>query len=202
LSTLSIIAGPNGAGKSTHSKKLLTELGIDAFDFDKEFDQRWSIFSYDPLVKQGARDATNDSFITQREAALFTRSSFAFETNYHTEAIIPTVEAFKENGFKVVLHYIFLENIQLSLQRVKQRVRQGGHGVDSNTIRKRFVDGLHLLNTTFQLFDTLSLRCSSEGFLRNIVTIEPKTKKATIFNDIPSELIPFIPDLYQFIHQK
>jgi predicted ABC-type ATPase len=165
LATLSIIAGPNGAGKSTHSKNFLTELGIDAFDFDKEFDQRWSVFSYDSLVKQGARDATNDLFIAQRESALFTRSNFAFETNYHTEAIIPTVEAFKENGFRVVLHYIFLENIQLSLQRVKQRVRQGGHGVDGNTIQKRFVAGLQLLNTTFQLFDnliTMFLRRSSE----------------------------------------
>ncbi|MBT1685540.1 AAA family ATPase [Dawidia soli] len=202
MATLSIIAGPNGAGKSTYSKNLLAELGIDAFDFDKEFDQRWRVFSYDPIVKQGIRDATQEFFITQRETALFTRSNFAFETNYHAEAIIATIEAFKEHGFKTKLHYIFLENIDLSIQRVKQRVLEGGLGVDNNTIRKRFVNGLRLLNTTFQLFDTVSLRCSSEGILRNIADIQPKTKRAILFNEIPAALTPFIPDLYQFIHQK
>ncbi|MBT1707680.1 hypothetical protein KK062_05580 [Fulvivirgaceae bacterium PWU5] len=202
MATLSIIAGPNGAGKSTYSKELLIELGIDSFDFDKELDLRWSIFSYDPLVRQGARDATHDLFIMQREAALFTRSNFAFETNYHTEAIIPTIEAFKENDFRIELQYVFLENIQLSLQRVKQRVLTGGHGVDNNTIRERFIASLRLLDTTFQLFDLVSLRCSSEGFLRHIADVEPGTKTAISFNEIPRELVPFIPNLYRFIHQK
>ena len=202
MSTLSIIAGPNGAGKSTYSKRILTNLAIEAFDFDKELDQCWSRFSYDPLTIQGARDATQDLFIMLRETALFTRSNFAFETNYHTEAIISTIEAFKESGFRVELQYIFLENIQLSFQRVRQRVIAGGLGVDDNTIRERFAAGLRLLNSSFQLFDTVSLYCSSEGLLKTIANVEPKTRGISLFNAIPPDLIPFIPDLYQFIHQK
>jgi predicted ABC-type ATPase len=203
LATLSIIAGPNGAGKSTYSKELLIGLEINAFDFDKEVNRRWSMFSYDPLVISGVLDATNEFFLMQRETALFfTRSNFAFETNYHTEAIIPTIEAFKENGFRIGLQYIFLDEIPLAVERVKQRVLKGGPSVGTDTIRKRFIAGLRLLNTTFQLFDIVKLRYSSEGKMRMIADVEPKTKRRIIVNEIPKPLIPLIPDLYHFIHQK
>jgi adenylate kinase family enzyme len=52
LPILTIIAGPNGAGKSTLSKGLLSDSGIEAFDFDKEFYAIWFEFGYDPAVEQ------------------------------------------------------------------------------------------------------------------------------------------------------
>jgi adenylate kinase family enzyme len=70
LPVLTVIAGPNGAGKSTHSKELLSDFGIEAFDFDKEFYSIWSEFNFDPYIKQGALERTQKLYVDRRFSAL------------------------------------------------------------------------------------------------------------------------------------
>lgn len=95
MPVLTIIAGPNGAGKSTHSKELLVHLGVEAFDFDKEFYSIWSQFSFDPLVEQGSIDQAKQLYVDRKSEALRSLKDFAFETNYHTRQILSTIDVFK-----------------------------------------------------------------------------------------------------------
>jgi shikimate kinase len=78
LPRLSIIAGPNGAGKSTSSKSLLQDLGLEAFDFDKEFYNTWKLFSYDPAVENGVRESTEEKFLEAKQNAIVHQNDFAF----------------------------------------------------------------------------------------------------------------------------
>lgn len=129
MPTLKIIAGPNGAGKSTHSKGLLKDLRIEAFDLDKEFYALWSQFDFDPSVEVGALSRAHELYVQRRSEALQTGGDFAFETNYHTQQVLLTLEMFKAKAYSLELIYICLENIETAIERVRDRVAKGGHSV-------------------------------------------------------------------------
>lgn len=135
MSVLTIIAGPNGAGKSTHSKELLAHLNIEAFDFDKEFYSIWSQFGFDPQVEAGAFNRAEGLYIERRFDALQNSRDFAFETNYHTNQIISTIELFRANGYFLELIFICLEDPETAIERVKDRVAKGGHAVNEAIVR-------------------------------------------------------------------
>jgi len=134
LPILTIIAGPNGAGKSTHSKELLSDSHIEAFDFDKEFYTLWSQFSYDPQVEQGAFSRAQELYIERRTAALEFNRDFAFESNYHTTDVLDVVETFKSKGYRTELILICLKSPELAIERVKLRVANGGHSVEESRL--------------------------------------------------------------------
>ena len=44
-------------------------------------------------------------------------------------------------GYKVKLVFLYLPDVRLAIERVKNRVRQGGHNVPVETIRRRYEKG-------------------------------------------------------------
>lgn len=171
MPVLTIIAGPNGAGKSTHSKELLTHLGIEAFDFDKEFYSIWSQFSFDPYIEQGAFDRAQELYTVRRSAAIQQKQNFAFETNFHTEQIFSVVDLFRSNGYPIELIFILLESPDIAIERVKDRVAKGGHSVDEMTIQERFRNGLILPDESFRQFNLVSIYLSKQNDIEAIAII-------------------------------
>lgn len=199
MPVLTVIGGPNGAGKSTHSKELLEDYGIEAFDFDKSFYSIWSQFSFDPAIEQSAFDGALDLYVNQRASALTKNQNFAFETNYHTKDILPVVNLFKSKGYTVELIFIFLESTSIAIERVKDRVAKGGHPVDEETIIQRFNNGLTLINESFQVFDSVSLYLSEQNTVNAIAILEPGKSNAITFAPIPSSLVSYLPEVINFI---
>jgi len=195
LPVLTIIAGPNGAGKSTHSKELLSDSGIEAFDFDKEFYGIWSQFGYDPAIEQGAFFRTSELYLERRTSALESKNDFAFETNFHTREVFDVVDKFKSRGFECELIFICLESVELAIQRVKTRVMQGGHSVDEATIRNRFEAGLKLLDSSFNKFDLVTMLTSvpSDVFLSFV--LDPEEDAMMTFKTVPRSLNPLLPKI-------
>ena len=143
---LFVIAGPNGAGKSTTSAHLLQPYGLKAFDWDKEFYQKWSEFGYDPLVESGVRNATNELFENLKDEATANAKSFAFETNFHTNEILQVTDEFQRAGFETSLYFLSISNVDICKERVAYRVQEEqGHNVSMPTIRERFEKGLTML---------------------------------------------------------
>lgn len=195
---MTIIAGPNGAGKSTHSKELLVHLGVEAFDFDKEFYSIWSQFSFDPLVEQGSIDQAKQLYVDRKSEALRSLKDFAFETNYHTRQILSTIDVFKTHGYHLELVFIFLEIPEIAIERVKDRVAKGGHAVYESTIRERFANGLNLLNESFRRFDTVSIYLSEFQRIEALMILEPQLLKIELFAPIPEALVSPLPQLIEF----
>lgn len=48
----------------------------------------------------------------------------------------------KRTGYRVVLFFLWLADVDVAIARVKNRVRQGGHNVPENVIRRRFESGI------------------------------------------------------------
>lgn len=199
MPVLTIIAGPNGAGKSTHSKDILAHLSIEAFDFDKEFYSIWSQFGFDPYVEQGAFNRAQELYIERRTAALQENQNFAFETNYHTRQIFPILDIFRSNGYRIELVFICLENPEKAIERVKDRVAKGGHWVDEETIRERFSNGLSLLDTSFHLFDLVSIYLSKQNDIEGLLILEPHNRSVVSLSTIPVTLASQLPVITQFV---
>jgi predicted ABC-type ATPase len=52
------------------------------------------------------------------------------------------IRRWREVGYHVTLFFLSLPNPQIAIDRVAERVRQGGHDVPSDVIRRRFDAGL------------------------------------------------------------
>jgi predicted ABC-type ATPase len=99
------------------------------------------------------------------------------------------------------LIFICLENPEIAIERVKDRVAKGGHPVDETTIRKRFTKGLNLLDESFHMFDTVYIYLSKYKIIEGILVLEPQVKKATTINAIPSALESQLPHLKRFVQE-
>ena len=66
----------------------------------------------------------------------------------------------QKQGYQFHLIFLWLQNADLAVFRVKERIKAGGHSVPEETIRRRYVAGLknffHLYNPladSWQLYD-------------------------------------------------
>ena len=53
-------------------------------------------------------------------------------------------------GYRVELFFLSLPSADMAVQRVAERVRQGGHNIPEATIRRRFEAGRRLLTELYQ----------------------------------------------------
>ncbi|PVY37903.1 zeta toxin family protein [Pontibacter virosus] len=77
------------------------------------------------------------------------KEDFALETTLATRSYAQTIKKAREIGFNVTLVYFWLTSPELAIQRVKNRVAEGGHNIPEEVIRRRYIKGVKNL---FQLF--------------------------------------------------
>lgn len=70
------------------------------------------------------------------------RVDFAFETTLAARSFVPMIRKWNASGYEVDLIYLWLENVDIALQRVARRVRLGGHDVPEAVVRRRYVRSL------------------------------------------------------------
>jgi predicted ABC-type ATPase len=59
----------------------------------------------------------------------------------------------KKVGYKTYLYFVFTDNVELNIARVKLRVRQGQHDVDPSLIKSRYPRTFELLPKALALAD-------------------------------------------------
>jgi predicted ABC-type ATPase len=69
------------------------------------------------------------------------RASFAFETTLATRSYAAFVAALRREGYEFQLLYLTLRSPELAVERVRSRVRLGGHHVHEAVVRRRFRNG-------------------------------------------------------------
>lgn len=142
-----IIAGPNGAGKSTFAGPFLDDLHaalpdlagpavvakLNADERTLELRSRFADVAQEALNRRAAQE------IDDAVAAMIeTGRSFAVETVLSTPKYRDDVETAQAKGFRFGLIYVSLRSARLAVQRVGERVRKGGHGVEAATVARRY----------------------------------------------------------------
>jgi len=133
-----IIAGPNGAGKTTFAREFLPfEAGCPLFINADLIAAGLSPFDPDAVAFRAGRLMLAE---IDRNAAA--GESFAFETTLSGHTYIRRIRSWRSAGYVVKILFLSLPDPGEAIARVALRVRQGGHNVPPEVIRRRFATGL------------------------------------------------------------
>ena len=178
---LYIIAGPNGAGKTTTSYTLLPET-LNCYNFVNadEIARGLSPFAPDAVDVQAGR------IMLQRINELLAQKvDFAIETTLATRSYVQLVKHAQVIGYKVHLLFFCLESPEQAIQRVAQRVEQGGHGIPDDVIRRRFTKGLHnLVHLYLPICDSMFVFDNTKGEPRIIAELRTATHTILVHDPI------------------
>jgi predicted ABC-type ATPase len=135
---LYIIAGCNGAGKTTASFTILPEI-LDCKEFVNadEIAKGLSPFQPEKVSFEAGR-----IMLKRINELLSEYGNFAFETTLSTKSYKSKIKEAKDKGYRVILLFFWLQNFELAKERVKIRVAEGGHNIDSDVIERRYIRGI------------------------------------------------------------
>ena len=138
MPNLYIIAGCNGAGKTTASYSVLPEaLECRTFVNADEIAKGLSPFQPETMAIQAGR------IMLQRIDDLIIRGQdFAFETTLATKSYIQTIKKAQALNYYVTIVYFWLKSPQLAIERVQERVSEGGHHIPNDIVIRRYERGL------------------------------------------------------------
>lgn len=138
MKTLYIIAGCNGAGKTTASLTMLPEIWrCREFVNADEIARGLSPFNPESMAIEAGR-----IMLKRIDDLLRGDESFSIETTLSTRSYAQTIEKAHLNGFSVQLLFFWLPTPETAIERVKQRVIEGGHNIPVDVIRRRYIAGI------------------------------------------------------------
>ena len=99
---------------------------------------------------------------------LESKSDFAFETTLATRSYKTLIEKASSLGYKISLLFFWLPSADLAIERVKDRVKKGGHNIPEDVIVRSYKAGL-------QNFNHISAAVVDEWILINNSSTSSKT---------------------------
>jgi predicted ABC-type ATPase len=132
--TIYVIAGCNGAGKTTFAMEFLPK-GVKCLRFLNADEIARGLSPLDPdasalkagrILLEGFRDSVRN------------RESFAVETTLSGWTYLALFRSALVVGFEIDLNYLWLEDANQAMKRVRARVRLGGHNIPELELRRRF----------------------------------------------------------------
>jgi predicted ABC-type ATPase len=175
---LYIIAGCNGAGKTTASYTVLPEM-LDCKEFVNadEIAKGLSPFQPETVAFEAGR-----IMLHRIKELIRSKVDFAFETTLSTKSYRPLIVKAKAEGYKVVMIYFWLESAELAKQRVKNRVKKGGHNIPEEVIERRYNRGMQNLFKFIPLLDHWTIWDNSEG-APSIIAQGNQSVEIEVYND-------------------
>lgn len=140
-----IIAGPNGAGKTTFAREFLPyEAGCPVF-----VNADLIAVGLSPFAPELAAVAAARIMLQELDRYFVSRQSFAFETTLSGRGYLRMIERWQAAGYRVKLLFLKLVSVDQAVERVRQRVQQGGHNIAPDVISRRFHAGFENFKTLY-----------------------------------------------------
>ena len=122
---------------------------------------------------------------------IFSRQDFAFETTLATKSYVNTIAKARGDGYNVTMVFFLLDSPELAIERVKNRVSEGGHNIPEPVIRRRYDAGIKNLFRLYipicdywMLFD--NSRLPSFLIAEGYTDLETDIKNISIFESLKS----------------
>ena len=141
-----IIAGPNGAGKTTFAREFLPSEG----DCPVFVNADLIAAGIAPFQPEAAAFRAGRLMLQEIANHAAHERSFAFETTLSGLTYARMINEWRTDGYQVRLIFISLPVVETAIQRVATRVRQGGHNIPADTIRRRFKSGWRNFNSVYR----------------------------------------------------
>ena len=182
--TCFIIAGPNGAGKTTFALRYLPQIaGCRNF-----VNADLIAYGLSPFDSLSAQYEAGRIFLREIHANIDKRVDFAFETTLAGRSHINLLKKLRQDGWKIVLFFLWIPDADFSKSRVRERVKHGGHDIPDETICRRFPRIMYnLIKTYIPLCDKVLCYDNS------------KPKYAPVFEESDKDLRIFDQNIYERI---
>lgn len=185
--TCTIIAGPNGAGKTTFAARYLSSVpgGHNFLNADA------IAVELSPEAPERGWPAAGRVFLQRLRQQIERRESFAFETTLSGRTHLHLVNELIESGWRVQMFYLWVPSVEISIDRVSERVRHGGHDIPQEAILRRYRRSIR------NLLEDYAPRCSAVVCLENTGPISK-----TIFREDPNGRVVVNQHLYEAMRQE
>ncbi|MCD4819577.1 MAG: zeta toxin family protein [Candidatus Cloacimonetes bacterium] len=130
--TVYIIAGANGSGKTTFAKEFIKIPSIaflNADEIEREFN---------PDDIEGGKIRAGRIFFKRLHKLIVSKKDFVIESTLSGKSLVSIIKKLKSNDTKIILLYIFLDSIEITIDRVRVRVEEGGHNIPTKDIIRRY----------------------------------------------------------------
>ena len=143
-----IIAGPNGAGKTSFAEEyyLGTQTEYKFVNADEIARELTSLELTDSVRDMRA----GREMLTRIDALVKSNSDFILETTLASLSYARKIPDWQKQGYQVSLIYLRLPSVEHSIERVARRVKNGGHNIPENIIRRRFTKSLEYLGNIYK----------------------------------------------------
>lgn len=87
---------------------------------------------------KGVELQAGKEFFRRLEVYLNTGKSVIIESTLSGMGLLNNIRRFRENGFSISIVFIFLESVEMCKNRIKIRVKKGGHNIPASDVERRF----------------------------------------------------------------
>ena len=162
MSTLVVFAGPNGSGKSSIRDAIINPAEV-VIDPDR------IARTINPANPKAAGLEGGKEALRRFQQAIEQGRSVSMETTLTGQTAVMRMRQAKDAGYDVSLVYVALRAPDLNVERVQARVRQGGHDIDPDLIRKRVGTSMANLPRALAIADQAIVLDNSEKAYRTIL---------------------------------
>ena len=127
-----IVAGANGSGKTTIATEFLKELYLDFLNADKIAE------SINPDNMDSVKLKAGKVFLGTLKDLIKQKKSFALESTLSGRYLIDIIAHLKRERYKINIIYAFVDSPEFAIDRIKVRVKSGGHFVPDEDVIRRF----------------------------------------------------------------
>jgi predicted ABC-type ATPase len=133
-----IIAGPNGAGKTTFATEFLPREA----ECPNFINADLIAAGISPFRPEASSIQAAKMMLEMMKKYVEKGESFSFETTLSGKNYARYIPEWQKEGYKVKLYFLRLPDSEFAIARVKQRVKEGGHNVPEDVVRRRYHSGL------------------------------------------------------------
>lgn len=176
-----LLAGVNGAGKST-----LYQILDSLFELPR--------INTDELVRsfgdwRNPNDVMKAGKLAVRKIKEYFEQGISFnqETTLCGNSIIRNIALAKQLGYRIELHYVGLDSVEIAKERIAYRVVHGGHGIPDKDVERRFKESGQHLKEVLSLCDLVIMYDNTESFRRF----------AVYENGVLTDVSASVPDWYK-----
>lgn len=133
-----VIAGPNGAGKTTLVTQRLA---------DRSLGEQFEVVNPDVIAQSLPRIAgrldergAGEAAVLRRNLLLANGTSLAIETTLSGQSTLRFMRRARSAGYRITLVFVGIDSVELSAERVRSRVADGGHDVPVQALTRRYPD--------------------------------------------------------------
>lgn len=145
MARLYIISGCNGAGKTTASYTVLPDLlNLHTFVNADEIADELS-----PQEPEREMIRASRLMLERVEQLIERDEDFAVETTLATKSLAGMISRAQHKGYMVGIFYFWLKSPELAIKRVAMRVAAGGHNIPTDTIVRRYRQGMENLRKIY-----------------------------------------------------